>query len=110
MTDNNSDDDSDEKAGNLQGRLYSGTAREKAIQQADHDHTLYDLPEQNPDLDDVDWDKWRNDVDTDEGDVTTHTCVLCGWVTEIETPKIKTTNYCQGECGGFTRFVRSDKA
>jgi hypothetical protein len=106
------DEDEEEKAGSIQQRLYGGGAH--PTKKPSKGHTLYDPPKKkSDDLSDVDWDAWKNDVDEDddqpEEDVTTHTCVICGWVTKIQTPKIKTTSFCQGECSGFTRFVRSDE-
>lgn len=132
MTDDNQDKD-DEEAGSIQDRIYSGKAhpttevnQDARVPEDEKDlidyvsnansgngggHSLYNPSGSKKDFSDVDWDKWRNDVDTedDEGSVTTHTCDHCGWVTELDTPHIRTRSYCQGECDSFSRFVRSDQ-
>jgi hypothetical protein len=33
-------------------------------------------------------------------------CTVCGYQTDIETPQLKTENWCQGDCDGFTTFER----
>lgn len=99
MPDNDNDDDSDLKKAVQKYPAASGGPSDDHFQKF---REAYGNINTDDDEDD-------GDGDDDYEGANLHKCLECGWTDDIDTPKMKTEHYCEGDCDDFRRFKRADK-